>query len=304
MPTFATDVLLGFTFGKAQEELPFEFPFTATDVLLGFMLPAVLAGGVFAILSCFSRMGLAGRFAPSVAFAFGFLLGYFCLKLGSPLPDRHWHWLPYVLLLPLVLGPVSVASGVSATERVLLYALTSAIAFGFLVPTWEDLEPSRRMQWIFSAAAVVLIASLLEPLSGKFRGSLLALVLFIATVFGAAVLALSGSLRFAQIAGAGAGALLGLAAVCRFDRDAVPLRGLALAWVLFAWGILHVGRVDSFSDVPLASYLLIPLSPLSLWLLTIGPLSRLQGTKRLLLTLGLPLAVSLGAIAFAAMAEL
>jgi hypothetical protein len=279
-------------------------PFSATDVLLGFVLPAVFAGGMFAVLSRSSREGLAGRFAPSVAFICGFVLGYFCLKLGSPVPNRHWHWLPYVLLVPLVLGPVSAASGITLVERVLLYALVSAIAFGFLVPTWDNLEPSRLTQWIFSAGMVVLLACLLEPLSMKFRGSLLALALFIATVFGAGVLFLSGSLRFAQIAGAGAGALLGLSAACRFDGEAVPIRGLAIAWVLFAWGILLVGRTDSFSDVPLASYLLIPVSPLSLWLVTIGPLSRLKGIKQLLVSLGLPLAISLAAIAFAAVAEL
>src|SRR5687767_4558257 len=100
-------------------------PFTATDVLLGFLLPAFLAGGVFALLSRFSRDGLAGRFAPSVAFIGGCLIGYFALKLGPPLPDRHWHWLPYVMLLPLVLGPVSVAPGVTAVERVLLYGLVA-----------------------------------------------------------------------------------------------------------------------------------------------------------------------------------
>lgn len=279
-------------------------PFSAMDVLLGFVLPALWAGGVFALLSRFSPDGFCARFAPSVAFVGGFLLGYFSLKLGPLVPESHWHWLPYVMLLPLVVGPVSVATGVTLLERLLLYALASVIAFWCLVPVRESLEPSRAALLLVSAGAVVLLACLLEPLSRKFSGSFFALILFLTLTFAAVLLAFSGSLRFAQIAGAGAGALAGVTGVCRLVPKADSLSGLSIGFVLFLWGILLVGRVNSFSNVPLASYLLIPLAPASLWLVTLGPLSRLKGKKRLLVSASLPIVISLVAIALAALSEL
>jgi hypothetical protein len=279
-------------------------PFSAAEILLGFVLPAVFAAGMFLALARTSPEGVLGRFGPALAFAGGFLLGYFLLRLGPVAPESHWHWLPYGVLLALIVGPVSRAAGVTWVERVLLYALVAAVAGWWLVPTWEDLEPSRTSQLLFWAALVVLSASLLEPLAGRFSGSLLGLVLFFTMVCASGVLALGGSLRFAQIAGAGAGSLAGLAIVARWGREVDSLQGVAMGFVILIWGSLLVGRVNSFSSVPLASYVLLPLAPLSLWLFARGPLSRLEGAKRTLIAISLPLAIAGCAVILAAVAEL
>jgi len=282
-------------------------PFSLNDVLLGFALPALWAGGVFAVLSRFSPEDALRRFGPSVGLVGGFLLGYFLLKLGPavPDPDNHWHWLPFAMLLPLITGPVSQAKGVSGFESILLSVLVAAVAGWWLVPDWEALDPSRATHLIVWGALVVVLIGVTEPLSRRFSGTIFGLVLFITMTFAAAVLALSGILRFAQMAGAGAGALAGLALACRFgSEEANSLPGLAGGFVLLCCGSLLIGQVNSFSDIPLASYLLVPLAPTSLWLFVRGPLSRWEGTKGFLARAGLPLIISAIALVLAAAAEL
>lgn len=279
-------------------------PFSATDALLGFLLPALCAGAVLAGFLRISRKDAARRFAPSIAYVSGLLLGYFLLKLGPYSPEAHWHWLPYAMLLALVIGPVSLAAGVTSFERVLLYALVAVIAGRLLVPDWEDLKPSPLAHLVFFAIYSTLLASVLESQRRHFSGSLIATVHLIAMAFAAGVLALSGSLRFAQIAGAGAGASAGLALACRFVPKDDSLQGVSLVYVLLLNGILLAGRVNSFSNVPLASYLLIPLAPLSLCLMAQGRLAQWDGAKRTLAGLGLPLIICIFALAIAAVAEL
>ena len=274
------------------------------DILLGFVLPAVFAGGIYALLSRAPAESAFGRFAPSAAFVGGFLLGYFALKLGPIIPASHWHWLPCLMLLPLVLGPVSQAAGVTALERVLVYGLIAAIAGWALVPTWEDLKPPRETHLVFWGVWVVLFAAVLEPLSRRLSGSLLGLVFLITMVCGAGVLVFGGSLRFGQIAGAGAGALAGLSIACRFTREARSLKGLAIGFLLLLSGMLLVGRVNSFSNVPLGSYLLVHFAPASLWVLALGPLSRWEGIKRNIIAVILPTAICVAALALAAWGDL
>ncbi len=277
-------------------------PLTATDLLLGFVLPAVFAGGTLAVCSRAAKDSALGRLGPSLGLVGGFLLGYFLLKLGPVAPDRHWQWMPYAMLLPLVLGPVSVAPGVTWLERILVYALIAAVAGWWLVPTWEDLEPSRGRHLLVWGAGVVVLAGLLEPLSRRLSGTVLATVYFLTMVFAGGVLVFSGSLRFGQIAGAGAGAFLGLAVASRFRPGGGSLPGLAVGFVLLAAGMLLVGRVSSFSKVPLASYLLVSMAPVSLWTTALGPVSRWKGGKRFLAAVSLPAVIDLVGLILAGLA--
>ena len=124
-------------------------------------------------------------------------------------------------------------------------------------------------------------------------------------LFGAALLATSGSLRFAQVLGAGAGALCGMAAAAWLGARARPLAlaGISLSFTVLLAGMMLVGRVNSFSSVPLASYVLIPVAPLFLWISFAGPLSHLQGMKRATVQFALALTPCAAALVLAALAE-
>jgi hypothetical protein len=120
----------------------------------------------------------------------------------------------------------------------------------------------------------------------------------------AVVLALSGSLRFAQIALAMAAALFGIVIVAAVRRDESQLTGIALLFSVASVGCLLIGRVNSFSNVPLASYLMIPAAPLFAWCGCIAPLARYSGVKRMLAIVTVPLAILAAAVLIAAVTEL
>jgi hypothetical protein len=95
------------------------------------------------------------------------------------------------------------------------------------------------------------------------------------------VLGLAGSLRFAQMAGCGAAALGGMAAASWIVRAARPLvSGVALPAALLVTGAMLIGRTNSFSDVPLVSYLLIPLATAALWLAATPSAVAARGWRR------------------------
>lgn len=264
-------------------------PFTLLDLLFGFGAPALVGVVVAALTQTLTSDESGNRFAASWALAGGFVLGYRLLALGPWIPDSHWHWLAYAVLFSAVLGPVSRAGGVRLAERCLLYATCALLAGTYLVPSWEDLNPSRGVYLVGWTAFVAVCASLLDPLTKRFAGRVLPLVLTFALIVEAVVLALAGSLRFAQIAGCGAGGMAGYALVACFYPQRDCCRGVALPFMVLSGGAMLVGYLNSFSDVPSASYLLTPIAPLFLWAAATGPLFRLQGFKRAIIVVALPL---------------
>lgn len=275
---------------------------TVADIGYGFLAPA----GVAAIVFMLARLccGDTGRrIAPAVAVVAGFLTGYGLLGLGPIRPNAHWEWIPYAALLTLAVGPSSCATTVAACERLFYYLAASVVLAHLLVPNWENLEPSATVYiiaWTFFAG---LLAWTLEPLSNRCSPLLYAIVLTGTAVCCAVVLVLSGSLRFGQIAGSAAGALTGLSLVLLLVRSPALLTGIGFSFAVLIAGALLVGRVHSFSDVPLASYLLIPLAPLFLWVAALPPVSRLTGWRFAATALAFPIAACGLAVALAAFAE-
>jgi len=244
------------------------------------------------------------RHSASLATVVGFLVGYGLLSLAPWSPTAHWHWLPFALILAAIAGPITCAEGVTFVERLVLYMLV-ALAVGYaLVPEWEDLAPSRNVHLAAFAAYVVLLPVLLEPLTKRLVGPRLPFILWATVTAAAIVLALSGSLRFAQIAIALAGALFGIFLVSFTRRDTNHLAGISLLFSVASVGALLIGRVNSFSEVPLASYLMIPAAPVFAWCGFAGPLGQFSGAKQVLATTAIPLLVLAVAVCLAAFAEL
>jgi len=236
-----------------------------TDVLLSVVVPAAVTAAMLMALRWKSPSAFRRHFAASASLVSGILTGYFWLDLGPLVPSAHWHWLPYAALATMSAVVVSACCKMPWWLRATVYlAIALALAW-LLTPTWEDLHPSRSIQITVWAVYVTIVALLLEPLAARIEGWLLPAILTVTCMSAAAILVLGGSLRFAEIAGCGAGALLGVTMIGTWRRDVPLLVGAALPCAVFMAGALFIGRVNSFSDVPLVSYMLIPLAPLCLW---------------------------------------
>lgn len=279
-------------------------PLTTADIVYGMLLPTLAGAGVMAVLPMGLPTEVARRYTASCAALVGFLIGYVMLSLGPSVPTGHWHWLVYLLIAAAIVGPISLAEGLRVWERILLWLLLAAVTAGLLVPTWEDLEPSRAVHWVVLAGMFVLLATFLQPLEDRLAGWHLGIAMWATLCTAAVVLALSGNGRFGQIAIAGAGAILGLSALSGLARGEQPLLGSSGLFAMLVVGTLLVGRVNSFSDVPLASYLLVPFAPLTLWCTQAPPFSRLGKATRVALAIALPTLILGLAAGLAVKAEL
>ena len=256
-------------------------PLSLKDIGFGFVMPMLIAALLQAGLRRFSTGDLGTRYSASIAAAGGFLSGYVSLSLAPLWPTAHWHWVPFAMTLAAVTGPISLARGVTRFERILLALILASIAAWFLVPTWPDLQPDRGRYLCVFAASVVLLIALLEPLAKRFPGPLLPSLLGLSLAAAAGVLLLAGSLRFAQIAGMAVAAFWGCAVAIRLVSRASTFDGAAAFYSVTVTGLLLVGKVNSYAEVPVICYVLLPLAPLMLWTSVRGPLARLQGLSRL-----------------------
>lgn len=276
-------------------------PFSLADFLYGGLIPAAVAAALWRLLSRRPGASNLQRFATAAAFVAAVHAGYWLLALGKPAPASHWEWLPWALVLSLA-AAVPAASGQRGRLLTSVLLLIVAVAASWLlVPDWEHLEPSWTAHLGALTVGIVVIAAGLAPLARRTPAAKVFVLLAVVLVCESVILALAGSLRFAQIAGCGAAALAGMSLAAFFDRMGRTAEGIALPFALLAAGMMLIGRVNSFSEVPLISYLLPPLSPLALWPMAAGPLARTTARRRWLPAL-LPVVLCLLAVGLAAMA--
>jgi len=278
------------------------------DILQGFVIPAALAAAALILLTRLAPWELAKRSAPTAALVGGFFVGYALLALGAWRPEFHWHWLPYVALLTLPAGILLAGDGKLRIAGVGACLFVAGMAAWLLVPSWPHLEPSRSVYMSIWAPGAFALTMLLDPLTRKpwqdrLPVALTAAVLASAACSAPAVIFLSGSARFTQIAGAAAGAMLGVAIAAGVDRKINGLPGVAAPFAVLVSGFLLIAQTDSFSDVPLASYVLVPLAPLALWLAAWKPVGQLRGWKRWAALAPLPLLLLLAAVLMGVISE-
>lgn len=264
-------------------------PFSIYDLCLGGLLPAIVAGIVmFALRRCLVA-DLADRYSGSIALWAGFLCGYALIGLGPLLPATHWHWLWLTACAAALIGPIANAKGVRGVERLLLYALLAVTSSWFLVPTWPDLVPDRGMHLAVLAVALTGLMFGYQTLTTRLNGPWLPSQFWLTMTSASVLMALTESLRFAQIGIAGASGMFGCFVVSFFFRDKLALKGTAALVAMLILGLLYIGRVNTFSDVSLLCYLLIAMAPLTLWIMEIPPLKQLPHRVQIALSLTLPL---------------
>lgn len=274
---------------------------TARDFGLGFAVPALAAAIIVLVLRTKQlRSNTTERYAAALAIFVGFFLGYRLIPLGPWMPEVDWHWIPYALAGAAIVGPVACGEGLTLCDRILLTLFAAVLLACGVVPTFGDLAPAYPYQFAALATCVLLFALLFEPISERLPGPTTPAILIATGLAAAAILLLSGSLRFMQIALA----FVGSVAVVAFrQREINALRGAAPLLASLLCGLLLVGRAYSFSSVPTLSYLLVPLAPLTLGLVAFGPAARLSPRWKLTLQIALPLIVLATALLLGIVAE-
>ncbi|PQO35715.1 hypothetical protein C5Y96_08655 [Blastopirellula marina] len=258
-------------------------PFSWNDLLWGLAVPLLTAGGLRLLLVwLFQQFAAAGNRDPapeatasaenpraypletSLPLVVGAAVGYFVLKLGPWIPDAHYEWLPVGIAIAMLAAVAVGLLGQSVLIRIavlpLVYAVVTAGIGILLIPTWEDLSPPYAPYlfcWCIGVTAVSVVTQL-SPESNRWPFAVVWLGTCLAV---AAIVAISESLRFAQIAGLTFAASLGLVATGLSLRRCL-LDGVGLTLTIYLAGILLIAQVNSWSAVPLASY----------WLPMAGPL--------------------------------
>ncbi len=256
--------------------------FAIEIVGLGAIVPAVVS---FAMFFLCGRLfpSAAKRYAAAVAVAAAYVVGYVLLPSWAELiPQRHWHWLPCLAVVAMILGPLSLADGVAKTERWLLNLVLAAIAAWFLVPTWESLQPPRLTYIPLLGGYLFLLMTFLEPIANRVNGRLFCALLCAVALVVSGLVTVSVSFRYGRLAGVVAASLVGcFAAFCFFHKDRVAIRGLVPVFAILVGGCAFIGFVEP--ERPLSGLLLAPAAPLALWICMWGPLSRLTGAKAILI---------------------
>lgn len=261
------------------------------DILLyGGVVPAVVAFSLVFVLRRVLPASAAERYPTAIAFAAAFFVGYALLPSWAAIaPTRHWHWLPYLGLVAMVMGPVGLAQGLLRVERWLLTLLLAVLAAWLLVPTWADLQPSRPTYILILTAYVLLLSMLLDPLPARVPARLFLAALTIVAGAGALMLAVFVSLTFARLAGVAAAAMAGCAVAAFRNGGPTMPRAVIPAFAVLLGGSLFVGSIEP--DPALHGFLLVPAAPLGLWLCARGPLARHRGVTAGAIGLGAVLAL-------------
>ncbi len=266
--------------------------------LLGYgaLVPAVVALAIYVTARRMLPGDAATRYPAALSVVGGFVTGYALLPWAPLNPSSHWHWLPYLALFTMLAGPVCLATGVGWLERIALHVAVAIVCAFVLVPTWEKLQTARLAYVIGLAASIAVISLLLEPLAKRNNGPVFPTLLVFVGATAAVVLGLSGSMKFAQLAGVIAAVAFGSALGTVILRSESFWRGAVLPFTVLVLGLLFVGYVNSFSNVPAASYALVGIAPLSLWLCAYRRLAQLPRIARAaasIVLVVLPLAVAL-----------
>lgn len=250
-------------------------PFSWNDILWGLAVPLITAAGLRLLLVIITQHFFSqdhadaesrehaaeasfrsGPLETSVPLAMGAAVGYFVLKLGPWAPEAHYEWLPCGVAIAVLASLTVSFLGQSSLVRFGVLPIVYATATGgigyLLMPTWEDLSPPYGLyllSWWLGVSAISITTDY-SPESDRWSYAVVWLGTCLTTT---AIVAISESLRFAQIAGLTFSATLGIVAAGLFMRRSL-LSGVGLTLTTYLAGILLIAHVNSWSEVALFSY--------------------------------------------------
>lgn len=266
---------------------------------LGIAAPAAIAAVVFVLLRYALPADVAQRYATPVAFAVACIVGNFLSKSSPFIPERHWHWLPYLTIGAAIVGAVAASKSLRYFERLSLWVLAAAVAAWLLMPDWTILSLSSAF-WVPAVlAAIVLETVVLEPLVAQAPPRTMMWALTITAIAVAVFIAGFVAIVFGQVALIPAASLGGCAVGSMFSRTA-SIQGIALPFVTTIGGWAFVGAVEP--QRPLLFLLIAPLAPLALWCFVSGPLTQMRGVTAVCARLAAVSAILIVAAAATALA--
>lgn len=242
----------------------------------GGIIPVGISIGTMYLCRRFLPPTASKRYAAAVACGIAFFVGYALLPSWAALrPTRHWQWLPYLGFVAMIVGPVRLARGVFAPQRLLIQLMLALVAAWLLVPTWSRVESQYVYYVAGMTAGLVLLSVLLDPLPRRMPPAFFVGLLAVVTACVAITLATSLSLKYGQTAGIAAASLAGCCIGLLFFKDETAARGLVPVFTLVVGGCAFIGFIGH--DPPKTGILVLPLAPILLWATVWGPLSRLRG---------------------------
>lgn len=113
--------------------------------LVAFLLPVSMKWGVSRRAWDRDNAGLLNveRWSLSFALSLGMLLGVTLVREELALPNRFWHWLQVIALVTAAMSPLVAAF--PNRLRVIAWIVVGSLAAWLLVPTWANLQPSRKI---------------------------------------------------------------------------------------------------------------------------------------------------------------
>ena len=197
----------------------------------------------------------------------------------SLLPTQFWDWAPYLGLLAALVAGLASADGVLRGERWLSMLLVSALTAWLIVPTWDELTPSRPIQIALLAAGMFVLAISLEPLAKRIHHCAYAFWLMLSAATVSLIVMAEVSETLGTLAALPAGALTGCGLAAFIPKDSPGTNNLSLPYAIVVGTYAYAGFI--YPSPPLALILCVPLVPLALWLATCGPLAHLTGVRAL-----------------------
>jgi hypothetical protein len=267
----------------------------------GILVPLGVAAGVTWFLQRLLHDRTRARYLSVIGLACGFLAGYALAIDGPWVPERNWHWLPYLAVAAALAGAIALvrppskqgrrAGALAAIVVPALFLVLAIAASVILVPTWTN----RLIQVPGFATLIFLQLLLFDRLPKQVSAHHLLPLLYLCVFTTAAFVAARISLIYGQLAGLAGASFLGSSLVLWIQGDGERIRGLLPAYVVLLEGAAYVGCI--YPNDPIYALLIPPAAPLVLWVFCCGPVSRLQGGRRTVVEYGIVLALLAGTAA-------
>ncbi len=242
------------------------------------LLPAAVAFGLYFAVGWLLPSDAGNRYQLPAAFALAVFIGMaLSPTTKSLLPAQFWDWIPYLGLLAAFACGLTHAAGVTVGERWIAIAHLAALTAWKVVPTWDDLAATRPMQIAAVATGIALLTMLVEPLATKLPGRTFPVWLLCAAAASALLILAEVSETFGRLAALPVGALLGCGIASWLTPGAADWRTIGLPYAVLVGGYAFTGFI--YPTPPLWPLLIVPFTPLALWICCTGPLARLTGAR-------------------------
>jgi hypothetical protein len=219
------------------------------------------------------------RAAGAVAFALAQALGIWLMTPADELwPTRNFLWMPWLAVAAAIVGPIVASTHLWRMERSLLAALCALAAAAYIVPTWEDLWPSRLTTAILFAVATTMVSRGIELTIPRAPSRLVGAALSGVSGFAALLIAALVSGRIGNPALVAASALTGACVGVSISERPRAVAGLTFPFALVFGGWCYIAAIEPAPPIP--ALLFIPAAPLALWLIAVGPAARWGVVKR------------------------